>query len=57
MIFNFFLVEDKNCEQIIFAYDKEIGALAINSEGTLIASSSHAGHIIRIFVSDTGEVV
>jgi WD40 repeat protein len=42
---------------VIPAHDTEIGAIAVNVEGTLIASASERGHIIKIFSTDGGEVV
>ena len=39
------------------AHDTEIAVIAINPEGTLIATASMRGHIIKIFTSDGGDVV
>jgi WD40 repeat protein len=50
-------VVDKSIPLTIQAHDTEIGALAINPEGTIIASASMRGHIIKLFSSDNGEVV
>jgi autophagy-related protein 18 len=36
------------------AHESEVGALAVNSEGTLIATASTKGTIIRIFSSEEG---
>lgn len=48
---------DKSTELVIPAHDTDIGAIAVNAEGTLIASASTRGHIIKIFSTDSGEVV
>jgi len=53
----FWLVVDKSIDLLIPAHDTEIGALAVNPEGTLLASASSRGHIIKIFSTDAGEVV
>ena len=48
---------DKSLDSVINAHDTEIGALAVNPEGTIIASASSRGHIIKIYSTDGGEVV
>ena len=48
---------DKSIDLVINAHDTEIGAMAVNPEGTLIASASNRGHIIKIYSTDGGEVV
>ena len=50
-------VVDKSIDLTIKAHDTEIGAMAVNPEGTLIASASERGHIIKIFSTDGGDVV
>jgi len=45
----------KSIENIITAHEAEIGALAINSEGTLIASASVKGTLIRIISVEGGD--
>jgi len=50
-------VVDKSIDLVIPAHDTEIGAMAVNPEGTLIASASARGHIIKIYSTDGGEVV
>ena len=50
-------VVDKSIDLTIQAHDTEIGAMAVNPEGTLIASASERGHIIKIFSTDGGDVV
>ena len=52
-----FLVVDKSIDLVIPAHDTEIGAMAVNPDGTLIASASKRGHIIKIYSTDGGEVV
>jgi len=51
------LVVDKSIDLVIPAHDAEIGAMAVNPEGTLIASASGRGRIIKIYSTDGGEVV
>lgn len=48
-------VMDKSIENIVTAHESEIGALTINSEGTLIASASTKGTLIRIISVEGGE--
>lgn len=50
-------VVDKAIDMFILAHDIEVGALAVNPEGTLIASASARGHIIKLYSTDSGEVV
>lgn len=50
-------VVDKSIDIVIAAHDTEIGAIAVNPNGTLIASASQRGHIIKIYSTDGGEVV
>ena len=47
----------KSIDVTIQAHDTEIGALAVNPDGTLIASASQRGHIIKIYSTDGCEVV
>ena len=56
-IFIYFLVVDKSIDLTIPAHDTEIAVIAINPEGTLIATASMRCHIIKIFTSDGGDVV
>ena len=51
---NWTVVSEKSTEIKIQAHDQEIGALALNSEGTLLACASIKGTIIRIFSSEEG---
>ena len=48
---------DKSIDSVINAHDTEIGAIAVNTDGTLLASASMRGHIIKIFSTDSGEVM
>lgn len=51
-------VVDKSIDLIIPAHsDTEIGAMAVNPEGTMVASASARGRIIKIYSTDAGEVV
>lgn len=52
-----YLVVDKSIDLVIPAHDTEVGAIAVNPDGTLIASASERGHIIKIYSTDAGEVV
>ena len=52
-----FIVVDKSIDLNIPAHDTEVGSLAVNPDGTLIASASNRGHIIKIYSTDGGEVV
>ena len=45
---------DKSIESIILAHESEVGALAVNADGTLIATASIRGTIIRIFSTEEG---
>ena len=45
---------DKSIESVVQAHESDVGALAVNAEGTLIASASTKGTIIRIFGSEDG---
>ena len=48
-------VVDKSIENVILAHDSEVGALTVNAMGTLIASASTKGTVIRIFSAEGGE--
>ena len=50
-------VVDKSIDLSIAAHDTEIGAMAVNPEGTLLASASSRGHIIKLYSTDGGECV
>lgn len=41
----------------INAHDSELGALSVNPDGTLIASASQKGTVIKIFSADGGETL
>jgi isoaspartyl peptidase/L-asparaginase-like protein (Ntn-hydrolase superfamily) len=51
------LVVDKSIEGKIQAHESDVGALAVNAEGTLIASASTKGTIIRIFSAEEGHLL
>lgn len=48
---------DKSIESVITAHETDVGALAMNAEGTLIASASIKGTIIRIFSAEEGQLL
>lgn len=50
----FCIVVDKSIESIIQAHESDVGALAVNADGTLIATASIRGTIIRIFSAEEG---
>lgn len=45
---------DKSIESIIQAHESDVGALAVNPDGLLIATASTKGTIIRIFSAEEG---
>jgi WD40 repeat protein len=51
------VVVDKSIEGKIQAHESDVGALAVNAEGTLIASASTKGTIIRIFSAEEGHLL
>jgi len=48
-------VAEKSLKVPIQAHDSELGVIAVNPNGTLIASSDKDGRIIKIFSADGGE--
>lgn len=42
---------------MVQAHESDVGALAVNPEGTLIASASTKGTIIRIFSGEDGSML
>ena len=48
------IVSEKGIESKIYAHDQELGALTINGEGTLIATASIKGTLIKIFSLEEG---
>lgn len=43
------------CKNIVTAHESEIGALTVNADGTLMASASTKGTVIRILSVEGGE--
>ena len=56
-VVNFWVVVDKSIESIIQAHESDVGALAVNADGTLIATASIRGTIIRIFSAEEGQLL
>ena len=54
---NILLVAEKSINSQIQAHESELGALSVNPEGTLIASASQKGTVIKIFSADGGETL
>jgi hypothetical protein len=52
-----FIVGDKGAIVEINAHESDVGALAVNCEGTLVASASTRGTIIRIFSAEDGNCI
>lgn len=49
---------DKSIDLIIPAHsDTEVGSIAVNPEGTMVATASARGRIIKLYSTDGGEVV
>ena len=48
-------VTDKGLHIKVNAHESEVGVLAVNNEGTLVASASVKGTIIRIFSAEDGK--
>ena len=48
---------DKSVESLIKAHESEVGALAVNCQGTLVATASIKGTIIRIFNAEEGDLL
>jgi autophagy-related protein 18 len=42
---------------VIQAHETDLGALSVNPDGTLIASASQKGTVIKIFSADGGETL
>lgn len=49
------IVTDKGIHVEINSHESDVGALAVNSEGTLVASASIRGTIIRVFSAEDGK--
>lgn len=50
-------VMNKSIEKSIRAHESDIGALAVNPDGTLIASASTKGTLIRVMSVDGGDIL
>jgi len=50
-------VAEKSLKSLINAHESELGALSVNPDGTLIASASQKGTVIKIFSADGGETL
>ena len=50
-----FIVAEKSMKVTIQAHDDPLGVLAVNPNGTLIASADTSGRVIKIFSADGGE--
>lgn len=48
---------DTDKSQVILAHESAIAALALNSEGTLLATASDKGTLIRVFNAKTGNML
>lgn len=53
----FLIVTDKASHVEVNAHESEVGAVAVNAEGTLVASASVRGTIIRIFSAEDGKIM
>lgn len=49
------IVSEKGSAVEINAHESDVGALAVNADGTLVASASTRGTIIRIFSAEDGK--
>jgi hypothetical protein len=52
-----FAVAEKSIVSTIAAHEEHLGFLAVNPDGTLIASCSAKGHRIKIFSADGGDML
>lgn len=50
-------VAENSMNSMIQAHQTELGALSVNPDGTLIASASQQGTVIKIFSADGGEIL
>ena len=53
----FATVAENSMNSVIQAHETELGALSVNPDGTLIASASQRGTVIKIFSADGGETL
>ena len=44
-------------EYKIAAHDTDVGAVALNAEGTLLATASTKGTLLKIFSTEEGELL
>lgn len=51
------IVAENSMNSVIQAHETELGALSVNPDGTLIASASQRGTVIKIFSADGGETL
>lgn len=51
------IVAEKSIESKIPAFDIEVGALTLNAEGSLVATASIKGTVIRIYSTEEGELL
>jgi hypothetical protein len=49
-----FIVSERSVESRISAHDTDVGAVTINADGTLIATASIKGTIIKIYSTEEG---
>lgn len=48
---------DKSVEMVFTAHESEVGALVLNPQGTLVATSSIKGTLIKIYSSEEGTLL
>lgn len=53
----FSLVAENSMNSVIQAHETDLGAISVNPDGTLIASASVRGTVIKIFSADGGETL
>ena len=56
-VLTFVAVAENSMNSVIQAHETELGALSVNPDGTLIASASQRGTVIKIFSADGGETL
>jgi len=50
-------VVDKSIDNTIAAHESDVGAMAVNAAGTLIASASTRGTVIRVWSAENGQLL